>query len=285
MIRVAFLGCDSTHTEAFGNRINKPGAPFHDLAKVVSIWGEDFDQAAAKAENLGIAKCCKRISEALKDADFAMVIGRFGNSHFEPARMALDQGIPTFVDKPFTTSFDQAKKLAQIANSSGARLVSSSPLRFARELKDLTHEKFKPEFVCVSAPANCTDLGDDSRFQSPFFYGIHGVEVLLELMGDSVRHIDVMPGKRVITVQIDFADATGAVQLVRDADEFYAVHAYGQHERRDLSIALDGSYYPRLLSFLFEEFYPGLRTISLQSTLHAIEILEEAERTDVGPGR
>src|SRR5207244_2395257 len=107
--------------------------------------------------------------------DLAMVLGRFGDSHFQPARLALERGLLTFVDKPLTTSFDEARKLADLARSSKGRLVSSSPLRFAKELEEASKAKVRPGFVGVSAPANCIDLGDDRRFQSTFFYGIHAV--------------------------------------------------------------------------------------------------------------
>jgi hypothetical protein len=108
------------------------------------------------------------------------------------------------------------------------------------------------------------------------------MEMLLELMGDDISNVKILPAKRAITIQADSPTATGSLQLIRDADEFYAVTAYGRHERRDFSITLDGSYYPRLLRFLFDEFYQGRRTISLKSTLHAIELLEQAEQAVAG---
>ena len=104
MIRIAFLGSDSTHTEAFGNRMNGADGPFRSIAKVVSIWGVDPEQTATKARALGIEKVAATPHDALENVDFAMVIGRFADAHLEPALAAIERGVPTFVDKPFTSN-------------------------------------------------------------------------------------------------------------------------------------------------------------------------------------
>ena len=282
MIRIALLGCDSTHTEAFASLINNPDSAFQGRARVESIWGEDASQAVRKAGLLGIPRCAQTMNEALKDVDFAMVIGRFADSHFAPAQAALRLGIPTFVDKPFTATLEQARALAELAGSQKTKLLSSSPLRFAKELETFSGGPLQSMCVSVAAPANCVDLGDDKRFQSVFFYGIHAMEVLLELMGHHVRGVTVVPGKRLITIQVEFSHGTGSVQLVRDVEEFYEVRILAGPERRQFTISLDGSYYSRLLSFLLEQFYPGGGTIPLESTLQAIALLEKAEQTDRG---
>ena len=42
--------------------------------------------------------------------------------HFEPARLALENGFPVILDKPMTFSLAEAKQLAEIATASGQRL-------------------------------------------------------------------------------------------------------------------------------------------------------------------
>ena len=73
MIRIAFLGSDSTHTEALGRRINGPESAYTGWARVVSIWGEDPVQTADKADQLGIECVASGIKEALEDTNLAMV--------------------------------------------------------------------------------------------------------------------------------------------------------------------------------------------------------------------
>lgn len=282
MIKVAFLGSDSTHTEAFAKQLNLPGGQYHGKAEVVSIWGEDDKQTRGKADALKIPRVCKTAAEALEGVDLAMVIGRFGNSHFAPTMAALERGLPTFVDKPFTLSLKESEQLAAAAERKKARLFSSSPLRFAKELDQLVGPSaLKPSFVSVAAPANCTDLGKDPRFDSVFFYGIHAVEVLLQVVRQPVRKLTVATSKRSIETHVTFDDVNATVHFIRDADEFYEINAYTKDQQIHRTIALDGSYYRNLLKFIFEDFYEGKDTIPLSNTLAAISILEATEKADL----
>jgi predicted dehydrogenase len=134
VIRIAFLGCDSSHTEAFANRINPLGALFNGRAKVVSIWGEDLSQATVKATALGIDRVAATPADALEGVDLAMVIGRFGESHFTAAMAAIDAGLPTFVDKPFTVNNVEARHLATMARKRGIHWPLCRPCALQKKL-------------------------------------------------------------------------------------------------------------------------------------------------------
>lgn len=289
MIRIAFLGCDSTHTEAFANRINPTDAPFHGRARVVSIWGEDPGQAATKAAALGIDRVAQSPADALKGVDLVMVIGRFGESHFVPAMAALEARLPTFVDKPFTVSSGQARQLAARARELGVPLGSASPLRFARELAELkTLIAADKGWECIAAavPASCTDLGPDSRLDSAFFYGIHGLEMLLELAGHDIMDTAISYGSRAISVRIELTGGRSALfEMMRNAPEFYEIGVYTKATARRLSVALDGSYYEAELSALLGDFANRGVFVPLDSTLAAIELLERIERDDPFKGK
>jgi predicted dehydrogenase len=284
MIKIAFLGSDSTHTEALGGRINGPQAPFRDAACVVSLWGQDAAEAKRKAGELGIARVASTPEQALDGVDLAMVIGRFGESHYEPARVALGRGIATFVDKPFTVSVAEARKLAELARAQDVPLSSSSPLRFARELdalkKHLAAEGGDWVGAVATVPANCADLGSDPRFDSAFFYGIHGVEMLFELVGHDVRATRVDFGRSAIAALLEMPGGrTASVQLVRGAAEFYALDLYTRKASYRAAVELDGSYYDGMLRYVLE-FAAGKCAIALESTLRAIELLEAIETRD-----
>ena len=56
MIKVAILGSDSSHTEAYTSLINKSGSPFFGQAKVFWIWGENKEETNNKAKALDIKR-------------------------------------------------------------------------------------------------------------------------------------------------------------------------------------------------------------------------------------
>jgi predicted dehydrogenase len=278
VIQIAFLGCDSSHTEAFAERINNPTGPFYGTARVASIWGEDHSQAQRKAAALGIPRICQTVEDALNNIDLAMVIGRFGDSHFEPARLALERRLPTFVDKPFTLNVADASELIRLAQTTGGRICSSSPLRFAKELRRVQQQAQTIQTISVASPANCIDLGDDRRFDSAFFYGIHAVEMLLEILGPDVKRCKVTAGKTAIHALMEFAGISASIHFIKDVEEFYELSLYTTTGRQHLTIDLDGSYYSHLLAFILERFYPGLEAIPQESSLQAISLLEQVER-------
>lgn len=284
MIRIAFLGCDSTHTEAFAKLINQAGAPFHGVARVTTIWGEDRAQRESKAAALGIERIASTVQEALVNVDLAMVIGRFGESHLHPALAAIEAGIPTFVDKPFTVSSTEARQLVERAKALDVKLMSASPLRFASEIADLKAMMDGEEgWHCVAAtvPATCTDLGPDPRLQSAFFYGIHGLEMLLELTGHAIEKTSVTYASGAISMVIEFGDGRSAFfELMRNAPEFYEIGVFSKTGARRLNISLDGSYYRHELQALLGDFLEGRTPVPLESTLRAIELLERLDRDD-----
>ena len=284
MIRIAFLGCDSTHTEAFASRINPVGAPFYGRARVVSIWGEDFSQATVKAASLGIDRVAAKPIDALADIDLVMVIGRFGESHFVPTMIALEAGLPTFVDKPFTVSSLEATQLAVRARELGVPLVSASPLRFAKELlelKELIAKRDSWKSIVVTVPANCTDLGPDPRLNSAFFYGIHGLEMLLELAGHDIKDTKINYASGAISVTLEFGEGrTALFEMIRDTPEFYEVGVYTSAVVQRLHVELDGSYYESELSALFDSVLHKSKFVPIESTLAIVDLLESIEQRD-----
>lgn len=280
MIRIAFLGCDSTHTEAFGRLVNAADAPFAGVAEIISIWGLDQEQTRQKAAEQRIGRVAATPEEALEGADFAMVIGRFADSHYAPALAAIEKRIPTFIDKPFTATSAEARKLAARAAELGVALCSSSPLRFASDLDDMRTGKGPATFLSC-APAVCTDLGPDPRLNSAFFYGIHALEMLLELAGHDVDTKRIDYSRRAISVHLDMKSGHAAqLMLVRDTPEFYSMARIDAEGQKQVAINLDGSYYKRELGHLLNEFLPGKKRIALDSSTTAIAILEEIDRDD-----
>ncbi len=275
-MRVALLGSDSTHTEAFASRIQQ-----RDGVTVASLYGEDPLLTQRKATALGVTRVETSVEDALVEADLAMVIGRFGESHLTPASAALAAGIPTFVDKPFTTLLADAQALVALGARYGTPLCSASALRFADEVQRLAARLREEEWseVDVTVPLECTDLGDDPRFRSVFFYGIHGVEVLLELVGHALVAVGIERGADGVVVRLTLADGHRAtLRLLRGIEEAYAVRAVTATGETAFDIALDGAYYDRLLDRLLDGFMQGRTPVAVESTLAAIAILEAVEQ-------
>jgi hypothetical protein len=164
-------------------------------------------------------------------------------------------------------------------------MFSSSPLRFSKEVikcKEIV-KKAGDDLIMVrvTVPANCTDLGSDPRLNSAFFYGIHGMESLLEITGHAFKDIQINYHKSNISCDLELENkAHASFQLIRGAPEFYCVELYTKREYFHFNVNLDGSYYKTLLGFLLNEFLTGKDTIELESTYQAISILDSIDTKD-----
>ena len=86
MIRIGMIGADSTHTEAWSRLVNLPEGPLYGQAQVVKLWGEDRDQARAKANDCRIPAVVDTPEDALTEVDLAMIVNRYGDDHPRYAR-------------------------------------------------------------------------------------------------------------------------------------------------------------------------------------------------------
>ena len=87
---------------------------------VAVIWAREHsaDKAKSLAEKFHVERITTDLDEILNDStiDFAY-IGLVNSVHFEYAKKFLDAGKNVIVEKPFTTTYEEAKKLFDIAIS------------------------------------------------------------------------------------------------------------------------------------------------------------------------
>ena len=238
MIRIGMIGADSTHTEAWSRLVNLPNAPLYGQAQVVKLWGEDRSQASAKANDCRIPAVVDRPAEALEDVDLAMIVNRYGDDHPPYARLAIEAGLPTFVDKPFANEMEDVHQLVSLAQQRNAPLTSCSALRYAGEVMELQ------EKMAAFGPLNCAIVsgaaaGDfpDPRAKHPFFYGIHATELLHTLLGSGAQAVTTRRTERCDIALVDYDDGRqGVVNLLHKTPGFYHAAVFGAEGRGDADV-------------------------------------------------
>lgn len=112
MINIAVLGTGKIIPEAI--EAIQASKKFN----VAVIWARPHsaDKAKTLAEKFHVERISTDLDEILNDAtiDFAY-IGLVNSVHYEYAKKFLDAGKNVIVEKPFTTTYDEAKNLADIA--------------------------------------------------------------------------------------------------------------------------------------------------------------------------
>lgn len=230
MLKIGMIGADSTHTESYSKLLNLPGAPLYGRAQVVKLWGEDRAQAEEKARQVQIPQVVATPAEAISGVDLVMVCNRYGDDHPAPARLALEAGVPTFIDKPFANDLADVRALVQLATERNVPLMSCSAVRYAVEVLELQPRLASfgaLNLAVTSGPA----VGDfpNPRARHPFFYGSHPVELLHTLLGGDAEAVTTHRTARCDVGLVHYADGRqGVINLLHKSPSLYHGVVYGE---------------------------------------------------------
>lgn len=208
MLRLGIVDFDSSHSIEFTRRFNHVGLnpdQYVDGARVVAGWPGTSEMAAERIPGFHKQMIDAGVEivespDALHNKiDAALILSLCGTAHLERARPFLEAGIPTFVDKPFACSVEDAEQIVELANQTGTQLLYSSALRYSSEVLALNEliEQCGPLHGLVSyGPAKRAD-GNPGLLH----YGIHGLELMCSLMGPGCRQVSAtyVEGAEVVT--------------------------------------------------------------------------------------
>jgi Oxidoreductase family, NAD-binding Rossmann fold len=105
-------------------------------AKVTHIWTDSREDAEAAALFAQIPHVVSRPEDVIGEVDAVMIATDDGDDHIERARPFVEAGLPVFVDKPLATNLKDLKTFISWRYA-GAKILSSSGLRYAPELSQL----------------------------------------------------------------------------------------------------------------------------------------------------
>lgn len=146
--------------------------------RVTKIWGAVPGEARLIAQACDIDDVTATIAEAVTDVDAVMVLSDLGSDHLEHARLSLEAGLPTYIDKPLAPSAEGARAIADLAAANGARWFSASSLGFSYQVK--------------AARSMIEGLGGLRSMQTKVQnrwadYGIHSFEMAAAFLGRDVK--------------------------------------------------------------------------------------------------
>ena len=242
MYKIAILGCENSHADAFIDLVREGKYPD---AEVVGVYTEYADAAERMMTKYGIENAAS--ADAFVGAvDGIMVTARHGDNHLRYALPYVESGIPMFIDKPITASVEDAAEMMQLFAAHGVRFCGGSSCKHAaaiRELRAVAGGAEKHYGGNLRAPVSMKN-----DYGNIWFYSQHLVQMMQEIFG-------YYP----LTVSATARD-----------NSVYAVFGY---EGFDVSAAfLDGSY--AYSAEVYTEKNTEFRTVAVDSTLYAYEMDE-----------
>jgi predicted dehydrogenase len=112
--------------------------------------------------------------------DAVVVDHRDGKHHLPAARPFVEAGLPVFVDKPFCVDLSEGIEFTRFARARGVPIASFSTLPLQRSVHDFAGAM--GEIVPLRALVTAGPLDVESPYGGVFFYGIHQVELMLQLV-------------------------------------------------------------------------------------------------------
>ena len=188
MIKIGLIGTQSMHAWSFGEALNVPmedGSYRCENARVVAAYGVDDDKEHLKLtlEKGNIPEAVDSFEELLEKCNAFMILQRRGGEHMKYAEEIIKRGYPVFIDKPVCDSYENIKKLEELAKQYDAVICGGSGLKHIDDIKELKELIESGHFESISGATINHSADIDSPYDGILFYLPHGVEMMLELFG------------------------------------------------------------------------------------------------------
>lgn len=200
MIRIGLVGTQSSHAPAFAKICNCPdenGNYVYEDVRVTAICGlddvkENTEKLAAEANVPFIAET---IEEMFDKVDAVMFLQRRGVGRIDTVIPFIEKNIACWIDKPVCNTLEDIERLKAAIEKHGTLVVGGSTLRFNPDIIELNKrmEEGKLGKICGGS---VNYFGDwESVYDGIFFYGPHGIEIVLATFGYnpvsvSVQYLD-----------------------------------------------------------------------------------------------
>lgn len=285
-IRVGIIGTDTSHAPAFAKLLNDPAAKGHiDGGRVTMVFksfSPDLPQSADRVEGFmkqllampGVTTA-DSVEQLVQNVDAVMLLNVDGRTHLDLARRVIPFRKPVFIDKPFASSYRDAREIFRLAAQHGTPVFGSSSLRYTLAqpaLESASNAKIgalKGAFAWGPAVI-------EPHHPDMFWYGIHAVETLYAIMGAGCVSV-----QRTHTADTDiitgvWADGrTGTVRGMRDTKAYFGATLFGANATHTQPTALPG--YAPLAREIMLFFKTGKPPVPAAETLEIMAFMEAAD--------
>jgi predicted dehydrogenase len=207
-----------------------------------------------------------------------------GTVHYDRAKPFLEAGIPCFIDKPFTCSAADAKKILELADKKKAAVFSASSLRYAPEVVEYAADPKPGKLVgcAVYGPASLSPIPE--RNAGLYHYGIHPVEILYTLMGPGCKRVSCVSDKGVDAVTGHWKDGRVAtLRGIRDGAAGYGFTAFSEKGIRAVNVPTT-FIYRELLKKVVEFFKTGKSPVEPATMVEIMAFIEAANKSGANHG-
>ena len=194
MKRIGIIGTENSHALEFSKLINLPdpvtGHLRYEKTRVVGVYGPDREASQEIVDKACVEHIVEQPEDFIGRVDAVMITSRRGSVHLRYAMPFIKKGIPVFVDKPFTSDYQEAKLLVEEAQERSVLLCGGSGCKYLSEVKALqasvNHLLSQGKFITASLNFS---VEMDSVYDGFFFYASHLTEIALTIFGYDIKSV------------------------------------------------------------------------------------------------
>ncbi|MDH3337695.1 MAG: Gfo/Idh/MocA family oxidoreductase [Gammaproteobacteria bacterium] len=171
-------------------------------SQLVAVVDTDVERANTVAANLG-TEAVTDYRDLIGHID-AVALSTPTSTHFEIASTLLENGIHLLLEKPITTTLDEAQDLLRLAEYSGIVLQVGHLERFNPAVVALTRHVRQPQFIESTRIAPYKPRALDVSVVLDLM--IHDIDLIHSFVRSPMEHVDAV-GRSVFSDSIDVANA------------------------------------------------------------------------------
>ena len=180
MKRIAILGCENSHANAFLTFI-KEKEEYRDI-EVVGVYSDERETAEALEKEFG-TPVMNDYADAVGKIDGLVITARHGDNHYKYAKPYIESGIPMFIDKPITVSEDDAVSFMKELRAYGVKITGGSCLKHENVVRELREQVMCEGEEKTVGGALRAPIASNSPYGGIYFYAQHLVEMVVEIFG------------------------------------------------------------------------------------------------------
>ena len=269
MKTIGMVGVNTYHAQAFTQIFNGQDehAPLLPDGRITHVWAGAHTDRLTELEGMfgEYDNVVASPEEMIGTVDGVLIIDDTdgGAAHAALAEPFLRAGIPTFIDKPMTTSLGDAIRLFDLAEEHHAPLLSGSALRFAVELADL-------DPAVIGKPSAIVSVGPGEWF----YYGVHAVELALTI--SPARPVAVRrthnEQKDVVIVEMT-DDSILTIMTLRDAAYVFQASVFGSDGAATIAVEDALGFYSNEMKAVLEMIDTRKPATTREQTLDVLAVL------------
>ncbi|MBR5518890.1 MAG: Gfo/Idh/MocA family oxidoreductase, partial [Clostridia bacterium] len=180
MYKIAILGCENSHANAFLDLIIKDKV-YTDI-EVLGVYSDDIEAANKLKDTYGVY-VAESYDEFAGKVDGIVITARHGDNHYKYAKPYIASGIPMFIDKPITVTEKDAEDFKAELIKNNVKVSGGSSLKHPEvfaEFKKIIADKTYGEVFGGMFRAPVSLENDYGNF---YFYSQHLVQMVCEVFG------------------------------------------------------------------------------------------------------